>query len=46
MTQIGAARDCVPFHFLLQREFPRRDTVQIPQREEENPQAVISLIVR
>jgi hypothetical protein len=48
-TPIGMAKDCLPrlslLHLLVQRKFPRRDTVGILEREEETPQAVVSLRV-
>jgi hypothetical protein len=37
------AVDCLALLVRLQREFPRRNAVRIPQREEETPQAIISL---
>jgi hypothetical protein len=42
-TQFGITNDCQLLPFRRQREFPRRDAVRIPQREEETPQAIVAL---
>jgi hypothetical protein len=44
-TTCGMGIDCTLLLCLLQCEFPRRDTVAVPQREEETAQAVVSCVV-
>jgi hypothetical protein len=43
LTACGIAIDCGLLPFRLQREFPRRDAVRIPQRKEETPQAIVAI---
>jgi hypothetical protein len=40
-TVDGIAIDCGLLLFLRQREFPRRNAVWIPEREEETPQVIV-----
>jgi hypothetical protein len=42
-TPSGITMDCVLLAFLLQHRFPRSNAVQMPQREEKTPQAVVTL---